>query len=110
MENIFLGDTQQFISEVFGRFIIAFQRVYEGLVNEELQSKTIGFDWVIVLSSIGFILFFLREEILGVFGFYTKAHAERDRLERLKFFIEHSDEDERGDEKNEDNDITIDRR
>lgn len=108
MEEIFFGDAQQFIADIFDRFIVAFQRIYEGLVDEKLRSKIVGFDWVIVLSSVGFFLFFLREEILGIFGFYTKAHAERDRLERIKFFIEHSDEDEDFDEK--DNDITIGRR
>lgn len=110
MENTFLGDAQQFISEIFDRFIFAFQRIYEGLLDEELRSQIVGFDWVIVLSSIGFVLFFLREEILGMFGFYTKSHAERDRLERIKFFIEHGDKDEEGDKENKDNDITIGRR
>lgn len=110
MENIFLGDVWQFISEIFDRFIFAFQRVYEGLVNEKLRSKTVGFDWVIVLSSIGFVLFFLKDKILGLLGFYTKTRAEKDRLERIKYFIEHSDEIGEGDEKKEDNDITIGRR
>ena len=109
MENIFLDDVLQFISEIFDRFIFAFQRVYEGLVNEELRSQIVGIDWVIVLSSIGFVLFFLKAEILGLLGFYTKTQAEKDRLERIKFFIEHEGEDEGGD-KNEDNDITIGRR
>lgn len=109
MENTILGDAQQFISESFDRFIFAFQRVYEGLVNEELRSQIVGFDWVIVLSSIGFVLFFLRENILGMLGFYTKAHAERDRLERIKFFIEHEGEDEEGGEENKDNDMTMGR-
>ena len=104
-----MSDMQQFISDIFDRFIIAFQRIYEGLVHEELRSQIVGIDWVIVLSSIGFILFFLREEILGFFGFYTKSKAEKDRQERIKFFIEHT-EGEEDDEKNEDQDITIGRR
>lgn len=113
MENIFLGDAQQLIIDMFYRFIGAYQRIYEGLVDEKMWPEIVGLDWAIVLSSVGFVLFFLREEVLGIFGFYTKAHAERDRLERIKFFIEHEDENEEADEenkKNKDNDITIGRR
>lgn len=110
MENMFLGDIWQFILVIFDRFILAFQRLYEGLVDKELRSQIVGFDWVIVLPSVGFVLFFLRVQILSVFGFYSKSSSEKDRLERIKFFIEHEDENEAGDEKNKDNDITIGRR
>ncbi len=96
----------QFFVDFFDRFILAYSRIFEGLLDDRLLSNIQGFDVVIVLASIGFVLFFLRAQILGSFGIFSKSKTEHQRHDRVMHYIETVGDEDEG----EDSDGTIDRK
>lgn len=107
MGTKFLEDMLGAITGFFDRFILAFVRLFNGIIDERLRPEIHGFDIVIVLVSVGFVLYFLRAQFLGFFGFFSKSKTEHHRHERVLHYIETVGEEE---EDEENPDITIGRR
>lgn len=92
VDDIFT-DIKQLFTEVWDRFFLAFSRIYEGIFDEKLRENIVGFDFVIVLVSIGFGLFFLRAEIAALFSYLGNARHKDHRIERIRHYIQDVDDD-----------------
>lgn len=104
MADDFFNDVIEIFANAFDRFILAFTRIYDGLFDEKVRETIHGYDFVIVAVTCGFVLFFLRAEIVSFFGYFGKNRHLRHRKERIKSFIVSKDEDD-----DDDKDITIGR-
>ena len=93
MSDGIFDEIKQTFAEALDRFFIAFTRIYEGIFDEKLRENIHGYDFVIVVTSVGFVLFFLRAEIASIFTYFGKSRHEDHRRERIKRFIQDDDED-----------------
>jgi hypothetical protein len=88
MGEFFLVDGLDSVWSFFERFILAFTHIYDGAMNEKLRSEINIFDYIIVGTSVGFLLYFLKTQFMGFFGNFSKSHREKDHHKRVLHYIE----------------------